>query len=103
VRILPSALDDLRWLGRSTGRVLLRAAIQTLSVDPWLESRRMKTLRPNPIARRELRLHGKYRVLFTPDPASRTVTIVVAGEKRGNALVVRGRRFEAHHEGDPPQ
>jgi len=60
----------------------------------------MKTLRPNTIAQRELRLFGKYRVLFNVDPAEELVTIVLVGEKQGEALVVQGERFTAHYESD---
>ena len=63
----------------------------------------MKTLRLNPVAQRELRLFGKYRVLFNVDRESREVTIIMVGEKRGNSLFVRGREFTAHHESHPPE
>jgi hypothetical protein len=47
----------------------------------------MKTLRPNPVAQRELRLFGKYRVLFNVDQENEKVTIMLVGEKRGNSLL----------------
>src|SRR5947209_115168 len=56
------------------------------------------TLGPNPFAQRELRLSGKYRVLFNLDVGEQTVTIVLVGEKVGNRLVVQGKEFTAHHE-----
>lgn len=63
----------------------------------------MKTLRPNPVAQRELRLFGRYRVLFNVNRTQQRVTIVLVGEKRGNALIVQGRRFMEHHESDPAE
>jgi hypothetical protein len=49
-----------------------------------------------------LRLSGRYRVLFTVEPIGHAVTIVLAGEKRGDSLIVQGERFTAH-EGDPAE
>ena len=62
----------------------------------------MKSLRPNRIAQRELRLFGKFRVLFDVDEEAREVIIVLVGEKRGEMLIVRGEEYIAHHESDPP-
>lgn len=100
VKLKESVVEDLRWFGRKDGRLLLQAALERLEADPVTESRHLKTLRPNPVAQRELRLHGKYRVLFDVDPDAEVVTIVLVGEKRGNALVVQGEEFTAHHESD---
>lgn len=100
VTLKESVIDDLRWFGRKDGRVLLNEAERHLSADPQVESRSMRTLRPNPIAARELRLFGKYRVLFNVDEDSEIVTIILVGEKRGNALLVRGQEFTAHYESD---
>ncbi len=58
----------------------------------------MKTLRPNPVAQRELRLFGKYRVLFSVDEINYRVTVVLVGEKRGDRLLVSGEEFSAHRE-----
>ena len=60
----------------------------------------MKTLRPNPVAERELRVHGDYRVLFDVDPDEQIVQVLVIGEKQGNQLFVRGQEFTRHHETD---
>lgn len=67
-----------------------------LAADPVRETRHLKTLRPNPVAQRELRLFGKYRVLFSVEPAESLVTIVLVGEKKGESLLVRGERFTVH-------
>jgi len=56
--------------------------------DPLGETRHLKTLRANPMAERELRLFGRYRVLFTVNTGEAVVTIILVGEKRGNSLFV---------------
>ena len=93
-----SAHKDLRWLGRRESRWLLREAQKRLAFDPVAETRNMKTLRDNPIAQRELRLYGKFRILFNVNMATREVTLVVVGRKRGNTLFVQGRRFTGYQE-----
>ena len=103
VLLKKSVIDDLRALGPKPGRALLKEATRRLVADPLAETRHMKTLRPNSVAQRELRFFGKYRVLFSVDRPQRLVTIVLVGEKRGEALIVQGRRFTAHHESDPAE
>jgi mRNA-degrading endonuclease RelE of RelBE toxin-antitoxin system len=103
VTLAESVLDDLRWFGRKDGRLLLRAAEELLQADSLTETRNLKTLRPNSVAQREVRLFGKYRVLFNLDEAAQVVTIVLAGEKRGSKLIVQGEEFTAHHESDPAE
>ena len=103
VTLKESVIDDLRWFGRKDGRILLDEAETRLLAEPLAETRSMKTLRPNPVAQRELRLFGKYRVLFNVAEHGEEVTIILVGEKRGNALFVRGQEFVAHHESDPAE
>jgi mRNA-degrading endonuclease RelE of RelBE toxin-antitoxin system len=103
VELKESVIDDLRWFGKRDGKQLLKEALRRLEQDPLLESRQMKTLRPNPVADRELRLFGKYRVLFNVDEASRLVMIVLVGEKRGQVLIVQGQEFTEHHESNPAE
>ncbi len=96
IKLKESVIDDLRWFGKKDGRLLLKEAEQHLSAEPLLESRNMKSLRPNPVADRELRLFGKYRVLFNVDEENGEVTIILVGEKRGNSLLVQGEEFTGH-------
>jgi mRNA-degrading endonuclease RelE of RelBE toxin-antitoxin system len=103
VELKQSVIDDLRWFGKRDGRLLLNEAIQRLSEDPLVETRQIKTLRPNPVAARELRLFGKYRVLFNVAAPEQVVTIILVGEKRGQTLIVQGEEFTAHHESDPAE
>ena|SRR5215469_566475 len=102
VTVKESVVDDLRALGKQQGRAVLKAAISRLSEDPLARTRNLKTLRPNAIAPSELKLFGRYRVMFAVDAAEATVTILLVGEKRGNSLYVRGKRFTAH-ESDPAE
>ncbi len=71
-----SVIDDLRSLGPVASRKVLKEASHLLAEDPQAETRNLKTLRPNPVAERELRLLGKYRVLFNVDVARRQVAIL---------------------------
>lgn len=103
VALRESVIEDLRYFGRKVGRLMLKEARKQLAGDPLTETGRMKTLRPNPVAQRELRLFGKYRVLFNVDAARSIVDVVLVGEKRGNSLIVQGKEFVAHHEGDSAQ
>jgi mRNA-degrading endonuclease RelE of RelBE toxin-antitoxin system len=89
-----------RWFGKKNGRVLRRAALDQLQRDPLAETKNEKLLRPNRIAQSELRLFGKYRVLFSVDDDRLLITIVLVGEKRGNQLLVAGEEFSEHHESD---
>lgn len=102
VELKKSVTDDLRWFGRKEGRAILADAIARLTRNPLEESKSMKTLRPNRFAQRELRLSGKYRILFNVNEAESLVTIVLVGEKQGNKLIVQGEEFHGH-ESDPAE
>ncbi len=103
VTLKESVINDLRWFGKKKGRLILDEAERRLSDDPLVQSDNMKTLRPNPVAERELRLFGKFRVLFNVDEEAAEATIVLVGEKRGNALFVQGEEFVAHDESSSPE
>jgi mRNA-degrading endonuclease RelE of RelBE toxin-antitoxin system len=103
VEVKEAALEHLQSFGKTTGRKLLKTASEYLERDPLGETKNLKTLRPNPFAARELRLFGKYRILFSVNEKDRLVTILLVGEKRGNRLLVLGEEFSAHHEGNPPE
>jgi mRNA-degrading endonuclease RelE of RelBE toxin-antitoxin system len=96
VSLRESVIDVLRALGRKQGRAVLKETTARLSSDPLATTRHLKSLRPNPLAQRELRLFRRYRVLFSVDQTEMTVTITLVGEKRGNSLYVQGKRFTAH-------
>jgi len=103
VEVKEAAVEHLQWFGKKTGRKLLETALEFLERDPLAETKNMKTLRPNPVAQRELRLFGKYRVLFSVDEEDPLVTVILVGEKRGNQLLVLGEEFTEHHESNPSE
>jgi mRNA-degrading endonuclease RelE of RelBE toxin-antitoxin system len=94
IRLSESAVGDFQWFGRKNGRTILEAALEVLSSDPEAETRNLKSL-----AQRELRLFGKYRILFNLSTEEKVVTVIAAGKKQGNALIVQGKEFRFHHEG----
>ena len=96
VEIKEAAIGHLQWFGKKTGRKLLGKTLEFLRRDPLAETKNLKTLRPNPIADRELRLFGKYRILFSVDETAQLVTVILVGEKRGNRLLVAGMEFTEH-------
>lgn len=98
VNFADSVEEDLRWFDRKTRRHIAEEAIARLADNPLAETRNMKTLRPNAIAQRELRLSGKYRVLFNVDEGNNQVLVVVVGEKEREKLIVRGEEFDLHYE-----
>ena len=67
VHLKESVIDDLRWFGKKDGQILLKEVEQRLPADPLTVTQNMKTLRPNPVAQRELRLLRKYGILFDVD------------------------------------
>ncbi len=66
-----------------------------LRYEPTAGSRKIISMKPNPVAGWELRL-GDYRILYDVDDAARAVTVQVVGEKRGNRLLVQGQEFIEH-------
>jgi mRNA-degrading endonuclease RelE of RelBE toxin-antitoxin system len=87
-------------LGKKTARKVLEATLELLEQNPPADTRNMKSLRPNRFADREVRLFGKYRVLFSVDEEHQLATILLVGEKRGDKLLVLGKEFSEHHESD---
>lgn len=86
---------DLRWFSAYGRRIILDGLELHLRHQPNQGTRRLKPLRPNPVAGWELRL-GDYRVLYDIDEIQRVVTVQVVGEKQGNRLIVQGQEFTEH-------
>jgi prevent-host-death family protein len=91
VRLKESVIEDLRWFGRKDGRLLLKLAEKRLAANPLAETRNMKTLRPNPVAQRELRLFGKYRLLLTWTMRSRSSRLCWSAKSAASRCWCRGR------------
>jgi len=101
INVTAGAEADLQWFSAYARRIILDGVELHLRYQPTVGSRRIKTLRSNPIAGWELRL-GDYRVLYDVDETNRTVTIQVVGEKQGNRLLVQGQEY-TRHETDRPE
>ncbi|MGH8473623.1 MAG: type II toxin-antitoxin system RelE family toxin [Gammaproteobacteria bacterium] len=56
VRITPEALDDLRRLRKHESRRIFNELERQLTVQPAIETRNRKRLRPNQVAEWELRI-----------------------------------------------
>lgn len=93
--ITESAEVDLQWFNAYAQRILLDGIEVHLRYQPAVGTRKIKSLRPNPVAGWELRLVD-FRVLYDVDEARRTVTVQAIGEKRGNRLLIQGQEFTEH-------
>jgi mRNA-degrading endonuclease RelE of RelBE toxin-antitoxin system len=71
----------------------LDAALAALAQEPEKETRNLKILRPNPIAKYELRV-GNLRLFFEVDGVAREVMMLAIGRKDGNRLWIGGREVE---------
>lgn len=86
---------DLGSLPVFARRVVLDGIEVHLRHKPTETSRRIKELRPNPVAGWELRL-GDYRVLYDVEDKDRVVRVQVVGEKIGNRLIVLNKEYHRH-------
>ncbi len=87
-------LQHLEALTASERSTVLRAIERQSALEPLIETRNRKPLRPNPIAPWELRV-GKLRVFFdvaAAEPA--VVRILAVGKKEGNILRVGGEEIK---------
>jgi mRNA-degrading endonuclease RelE of RelBE toxin-antitoxin system len=103
VIITDSAFEDASWFGKKKGRQLLKTAEAALTKNPLQTSRNKKDLRPNPFARRQSSIQGRYRVLFNVAEDENCVNVMAVGEKVGEILLVRGKEFTEHHEDNPTE
>ncbi len=95
INLAEGAEADLQWFSTYAQRIILDGLEVHLRYEPTLGTRRLKPLRPNPVAGWELRL-GDYRALYDVDEANRLVTVQVIGEKHGKRLLVQGQEFQTH-------
>ena len=95
ILITHGAEADIGWFRAHDRRIIQDGLDIYLKDQPTAGSRRLKPLRPNPVAGWELRL-GDFRVLYDVDEVQRLVTVQVVGEKRGNRLLVQGQEFWTH-------
>lgn len=94
VIISDSAESHLLWF-KAREQQIIKSGVRKLITQPTTLSKALKRLRANPVAEYELRVR-EYRVLYNVDEARKVVDVLVIGRKRGNALVVEGKVFDAH-------
>ena len=95
INLNEGAQADLQWFTPYAQRIIVDGMEIHLRNQPTLGSRKIVSMRPNPVAGWELRL-GDYRVLYDVDDTTHVVTVQAVGEKRGNALLIRGQEFTEH-------
>jgi mRNA-degrading endonuclease RelE of RelBE toxin-antitoxin system len=81
-----------RFTARDRVRLLAEIEKQLLH-EPLVETRNRKPLRPNPIARWELRV-GDLRVFYRVGEGAKRVYILAVGEKRGNCVWIDGEEVK---------
>ena len=86
IEYAPATIAHLRALTARQQSIVLDGVARYLSVDPMVETRNRKPMRPNPVAPWELRL-GNLRVYFDvvtePEPV---VVVLAVGVKEPNAV-----------------
>jgi mRNA-degrading endonuclease RelE of RelBE toxin-antitoxin system len=90
VRFSKEARSHLGDLSARERRAVLDRAEVALGVEPMRETRNLKVLRPNPLARYEFRV-GALRVFFEVSERRREVLVLAIGRKEGNRLWVGGK------------
>jgi mRNA-degrading endonuclease RelE of RelBE toxin-antitoxin system len=91
-----SALDDLRYFKKNEQIIILETIARQLVPDPLTPTRNRKQLRPNDLARWEMRIdrfRGFYDVEDLEDER-RVILIKAVGWKDHNTLYLRGREFK---------
>ena len=87
-----SAEEDLAWFRKYDRHQVRDAFITQLAHQPLQETRNRKKLRPNQLAKWELRV-GKFRVFYDVDEADALVKVRAIGYKEGNQLFIRGEEY----------
>jgi mRNA-degrading endonuclease RelE of RelBE toxin-antitoxin system len=99
ITITADAESHLQALPAFDQRRLEAAIVSRLSQNPTTPTRALKLLRPNPLAKFELRV-GDLRVLYNVEGDE--VVLLVVGRKVGNKLIVAGQEFHGHQD-DPSE
>ena len=88
-----SALTDLTYFRKSEQVLIIDNTEKQLVHEPLIETKNRKPLRPNDLAKWELKIR-KYRVFYDADSEERTVKIKAVGWKKHNTLNIRNREFK---------
>ena len=93
IEITEEAKIDLSFFRAYDRKIILSSIREQLSYEPQSETRNRKKLRENPVASWELR-SGKYRIFYEVENNIVTVAIIAIGEKKHNALYIRGKEVK---------
>jgi len=101
ITITEDAERQLRSLPIHDQRIMEAAILSRLKHEPTTPTKAIKQLRPNPLAKFELRA-GDLRALYNVEEGE--VVILIVGRKAGNKLIVEGEEFHGHqdHPVEPP-
>jgi mRNA-degrading endonuclease RelE of RelBE toxin-antitoxin system len=92
VELTKGAIEDLRFLKKFEQRFLLTAIERQLTAEPETPTGNRKPLRPNELARWELKI-GAFRVFYDVRTRDRVVQVKSIGWKEHNRLLIRGKEF----------
>ncbi|WP_129678448.1 type II toxin-antitoxin system RelE/ParE family toxin [Candidatus Chloroploca sp. Khr17] len=87
-----SAREDIRWFRKYDQQRIVAAIESQLGQEPDRPTQQRKYLRPNQLARWELRA-GPYRIFYDVIIDDMVVSILAVGYKDGNTLYVRGKEY----------
>lgn len=91
IEITADAEADLGVYPAYERKIITAGVRQQLSNEPLVETKNRKRLRPHAITPWELRL-GHYRVFYTVDGDTMTITVMAVGHKDRNRVFIRGQR-----------
>lgn len=92
ISFTPSAREDIRWFRKYDQQRIVAAIEAQLLHEPDVPTQQRKHLRPNQLARWELRA-GQYRIFYDVILESTIVSILAVGYKDGNTLYIRGKEY----------
>jgi len=92
IELTKGAIEDLRFFKKLEQRFLLKTIERQLRIEPDVQTQNRKPLRPNELARWELRI-GTFRVFYDVRTGDGVVQIKSIGWKEHNRLLIRGKEF----------
>ena len=93
IAFTPSAREDIRWFRKYDQQRIVTAIETQLLYEPDVPTQQRKYLRPNQLARWELRA-GQYRIFYDVILEDTVVSILAVGYKNGNRLYIRGKEYK---------
>ena len=90
----PETDEHLRFLTARQRKIVFDAVDEQLALQPGIETRNRKPMRPNPVTPWELRI-GALRVYFEiAERPDNVVTILAVGVKDRNRILIGGEEIE---------